>query len=62
MRELTLNPLNFFRGNTEDTVGDLPCRPVEQSSAPKKPMTKVPSLLFDIEVGFWAIRDVAFCV
>ncbi len=42
-----LNPLQFFRGGAADVLGDLPERKAEQ---PKKPMTKVPSLLFDMEV------------
>ncbi|BDA42380.1 hypothetical protein COCOBI_03-2670 [Coccomyxa sp. Obi] len=42
-----LNPLQFFRGGAADVLGDLPERKQEQ---PKKPMTKVPSLLFDLEM------------
>jgi len=42
-----LNPLQFFRGPAADVVGELPERKPELT---KKPMTKVPSLLFDMEV------------
>jgi hypothetical protein len=42
-----LNPLQFFRGNATDVVGELPDRKPELT---KKPLTKVPSLLFDMEV------------
>lgn len=42
-----LNPLQFFRGPAADIVGELPERKPELT---KKPMTKVPSLLFDMEV------------
>ncbi len=42
-----LNPLQFFRGTAADVVGELPDRKPELT---KKPLTKVPSLLFDMEV------------
>lgn len=51
-----LNPLQFFRGGAADVLGDLPERKAEQ---PKKPMTKVPSLLFDMEV--WTHPCLAEC-
>ena len=45
-----LNPMQFFRGPAPDTKPDTSVECKDAASAQKKPMTKVPSLLFDIEV------------
>ena len=45
-----LNPMQFFRGPAPDAKPDTSAECKDAAAAQKKPMTKVPSLLFDIEV------------
>ena len=45
-----LNPMQFFRGPAPDAKPDTSVECKDAAFAQKKPMTKVPSLLFDIEV------------
>ena len=45
-----LNPMYFFRGQAPDAKPDTSLECKDSAAAQKKPMTKVPSLLFDIEV------------
>ena len=46
-----LNPMHFFRGPAPEAKSDASQASKDGMAGPKKPMTKVPSLLFDIEVG-----------
>ncbi len=46
-----LNPMHFFRGPAPEAKPDASQASKDGMAGPKKPMTKVPSLLFDIEVG-----------
>ena len=46
-----LNPMQFFRGPAPEAKPDASQASKDGMAGPKKPMTKVPSLLFDIEVG-----------
>lgn len=46
-----LNPMQFFRGPAPEAKPDISQEHKEAMAGQKKPMTKVPSLLFDIEVS-----------
>jgi hypothetical protein len=46
-----LNPMHFFRNPAPDAKPDASQASKDGAAGQKKPMTKVPSLLFDIEVS-----------
>lgn len=46
-----LNPMQFFRGQTPEAKPDASQVSKTGMAGQPKPMTKVPSLLFDIEVA-----------
>ena len=46
-----LNPMQFFRGPAPEAKPDASQASKDGAAGQKKPMTKVPSLLFDIEVS-----------
>ena len=46
-----LNPMQFFRGPAPEAKPDASQASKDGAAVQKKPMTKVPSLLFDIEVN-----------
>ena len=46
-----LNPMQFFRGPAPEAKPDALQASKDGNAGQMKPMTKVPSLLFDIEVS-----------
>ena len=54
-----LNPMQFFRGPAPEAKPDASQVTKTGMAGQAKPMTKVPSLLFDIEVGHPATSGTA---
>ena len=57
-----LNPMQFFRGPAPEAKPDASQVSKIGMAGQTKPMTKVPSLLFDIEVGHPVTFGIAMCM